>query len=251
MIGRESSCLADLDIFVLAGGLGTRLQSVLGGLPKLLAPIEGRPYLAYLIDWLARFGAQRIVFGLGHKAEAVISYLNEHPRTDLAIETVVEPRPLGTAGAIRFARPHLHSDPVLVLNGDSYVDADLCDFVQRHKTAGKQATLLCAEVDNAGRYGRTQLDRDGLIEAFLEKDATFSGRAAINAGVYLLSAALLDSIANSDAVSLERDIFERLPAASLAGFASRAAFIDIGTPDSLAAADNVFRTAAQTLASSK
>ena len=104
----------------------------MGGLPKLLTPIENRPYLDHLIDWLARFGAHRIVFGLGHKADAVISYLNEHPRPDLAIETVVEPRPLGTAGAIRFARASLRSDPVLVLNGDSYVDADLCDLVERH-----------------------------------------------------------------------------------------------------------------------
>ena len=239
----RSSCLQHLDVFVLAGGLGTRLQSVLGGLPKLLAPIENRPYLGYLIDWLARFGARRIVFGLGHKADAVISYLNEHPRPDLAIETVVEPRPLGTAGAIRFARDSLRSDPVLVLNGDSYVDADLCDLVALHAASGKPATLLCAEVDDAGRYGRIQLDGHAHIEKFIEKDAAFHGRSPINAGVYLLSASLLDTIANSDAVSLERDVFERLPAGSLAGFVSRAAFIDIGTPDSLAAAGDVFRRA--------
>jgi NDP-sugar pyrophosphorylase family protein len=248
----SSSCLQALDVFILAGGLGTRLQSVLGGLPKLLAPIENRPYVAYLIDWLARFGARRIVFGLGHKAEAIIAYLNDHPRADLAIETVIEPRPLGTAGAIRFARAQLRSDPVLVLNGDSYVAADLCEFVKRHAAAGKQATLLCAEVDDAGRYGRTQLDSQGYIQKFLEKDAAFHGHSPVNAGVYLLSASLLDRIADSDAVSLERDIFERLPAGSLAGFASRAAFIDIGTPDSLAAAADIFRHAsASNLAASR
>lgn len=246
------SCLEALDVFVLAGGLGTRLQSVLGGLPKLLAPIENRPYLAYLIDWLTGFGARRVVFGLGHKAEAVISYLNDHPRPNLAIETVIEPRPLGTAGAIRLARARLHSDPVLILNGDSYVAADLCELVKRHAAAGKQATLVCADVDDAGRYGRTQLDSEGNIQKFLEKDAKFHGRSPVNAGVYLLSAVLLDRIMHSDAVSLERDIFERLPAGTLAAFTSRAAFIDIGTPDSLAAAADVFRhTPASNLAASK
>ncbi len=233
------ACLQPLDVFVLAGGLGTRLQSVLGGLPKLLAPIGDRPYLAYLLDWLRRFGARRIVFGLGYKAEAISAYLRDNSHPDLMIETVIEPRALGTAGAIRFARAELRSDPVLVLNGDSYVDADLCNFLAHHRAARKRATILCADVDDAGRYGRVLLDGDGHIREFAEKDPTFSNRSTVNAGMYLVSATLLDEIAASDAVSLERDLFERLPAGTLAAFASSSNFIDIGTPASLAEASKV------------
>ena len=234
-------CLATLDVLVIAGGLGTRIQSALGDTPKLLAPIGGQPYLAYLLDWLRRFGAKRIVLGLGHRAQAVIDFLdrNKSSYDDLTVVTVIEPRPLGTAGAIRFVRSNLHTDPVLVMNGDSFADADLCAFVDHHRRAKAKATLLCAEVDDAGRYGRIELDGEGRIRGFVEKDPNFHGRSAVSAGVYLFSAALLDQIAAGDAVSLEHDVFGRAPSGSLAAFAGRFAFIDIGTPKSLKLAERV------------
>ena len=235
-------CLATLDVLVIAGGLGTRIQSALGDTPKLLAPIGGRPYLAYLLDWLRHFGAKRIVLGLGHRAQAVIDFLerNKSSYDDLTMVTVTEPEPLGTAGAIRFARPNLRSDPALVINGDSFADADLCAFVAHHERVKAKATLLCAEVDNAGRYGRVELDGKGRIAGFIEKDPSFHGRSAVSAGVYLFSAALLDEIAGSSAVSLERDVFGRAASCSLNAFAGPFAFIDIGTPESLKLAERVF-----------
>ena len=179
------------------------------------------------------------MLGLGHGAAAVLDYLRAQPATDVDIRTVVEPSPLGTAGAIRFARGALRSDPVLVMNGDSFTDADLCAFVDRHRAAKTIGTMLCAEVDDAGRYGRVELDQSGRIGGFIEKDANFHGTALISTGVYLLSADLLDDIAAGDAASIERDVFERLPAGSLAAFAGRFRFIDIGTPESLALAATV------------
>jgi mannose-1-phosphate guanylyltransferase len=134
----------------------------------------------------------------------------------------------------------LRSDPVLIINGDSFTDADLCAFVDRHGAAKALGSVLCTEVDDAGRYGRVELDQRGYIHGFVEKDPAFHGRALVNAGVYLLSAALLDEIAASDAASLERDVFERLPAGSLAVYSGRFKFIDIGTPESLALAAGVF-----------
>ena len=97
----HAQCLATLDVLVIAGGLGTRIRSALGDTPKLLAPIGGRPYLAYLLDWLRRFGAKRIVLGLGHRAQAVTDFLerNKSSYDDLTVVTVTEPEPLGTAGA--------------------------------------------------------------------------------------------------------------------------------------------------------
>jgi NDP-sugar pyrophosphorylase family protein len=239
---QPAQCLATLDVLVIAGGLGTRIQSALGDTPKLLAPIGGRPYLAYLLAWLRRFGAKRIVLGLGHRAQAVIDFLDRHKSShgDLTVVTVMEPEPLGTAGAIRFARPNLRTDPVLVMNGDSFADADLCAFVAHHRRVGAKATLLCAEVDDAGRYGRVELDGKGRIRGFIEKDPDFHGRSAVSAGVYLFSATLLDEIAGGNAVSLERDVFGRAAAGSLDAFAGRFAFIDIGTPESLKLAARVF-----------
>jgi NDP-sugar pyrophosphorylase family protein len=233
-------CLDSVDIFVLAGGLGTRIRPVLGGLPKLLAPIAGRPYLSYLLDWLARFGARRVVLGLGHQASSVVEHLRLYPADEVEIATIIEPQPLGTAGAIRFARSALHSDPVLIINGDSFVDADLCQFLEHYRAAKTVGSILCAEVEDAGRYGRVDIDGAGRIRDFIEKAPTFSGSAFVNAGVYLVSASLLDDIASGEAASLERDVFEQLPSGSLAAFAGPFQFIDIGTPESFARAGGVF-----------
>src|ERR1700722_3033274 len=113
----RARCLKDVDVFVIAGGLGTRLGTVLGNVPKLLAPISGRPYLVYLVDWLRRFGAGRIILGLGHQARAFALFLGRNGPlcAGLPVETAIEPQQLGTAGAIRFARRTLRSDPVLIM----------------------------------------------------------------------------------------------------------------------------------------
>ena len=234
------NCLDAIDVFVLAGGLGTRIRPVLGDIPKLLAPIGERTYLDHLLNWLHGFGARRIVLGLGVQAQAIVEYVHAYPVAGMDIETVIEPAPLGTAGAIRFARAALRSDPVMVVNGDSFADADLCSLLEHHRTAKANATMLCAEVDDAGRYGRLILDEQGFIDRFVEKDSAFHGKAWINAGVYLVSAQLLDSITTISGTSLERDVFERLPRRSLAAFTKCLRFIDIGTPEALARAAEHF-----------
>lgn len=225
---------------MLAGGLGTRIRPVLGDTPKLLAPIAGRPYLSYLLDWLREFGAYRVVLGLGFGADKVLDLLRSQPCPDLELCPLVEPSPLGTAGAVRFARAELRSNPVLVMNGDSFVSADLCEFVERHSHSAARGTILCVEVDDAARYGRVLVDDRGFIESFREKDPAFHGPALVNGGVYLLSAALLDELAAGDARSLESDVFQRMPPGSLAVHAGRFSFIDIGTPESLARSAEVF-----------
>jgi NDP-sugar pyrophosphorylase family protein len=235
-------CLAPLDVFVLAGGLGTRIRPVLGDTPKLLAMLSGRPYLDHLLDRLHGFGARRILLGLGHRAEAVIDHLRTHPRSELELSYVIEPHPLGTAGALRYARKELSSDPVMVVNGDSFADADLCGMVARQRNSGATGTVLCAEVADASRYGRVVLDQAGFIQHFVEKDTAFHGPAPVNAGVYLLSAVLLDQIAGDQSVSLENDVFGRLPPRSLAAYTGRFHFVDIGTPESLELARVIFES---------
>jgi mannose-1-phosphate guanylyltransferase len=221
--------------------MGTRIQAVLGDTPKLLAPVGGRTYLAYLLDWLAFFGAKRIVFGLGHGAEAIRAEFEEHPRTNLSIITVVELEPLGTGGAIGFSRDQLRSNPVLVLNGDTFVDADLCEFVAFHRAGGSMGSMLCTQVADGRPYGQVRIDTNGNITEFVEKAGGSAGVATINAGIYLLSAPLLNMIARTHKSSLERDIFPTLKAGALRAFTGAFEFIDIGTPDALARATNTLK----------
>jgi NDP-sugar pyrophosphorylase family protein len=232
-------CLGSIDVLVLAGGLGTRLRPVLGNTPKLLAPIGGHPFLSYLLAWLANFGARRVVLALGHGAAAVQEFLQDFRDPALAITAVVEPHPLGTAGAVRLARARLRTDPVLVMNGDTLAAADLCEFLAFHRSAGAAGTVLCTTAGNTGRYGKVMTDENARIRGFIEKDVASQERAIVNSGVYLFSPILLDTIADMPGPSLERDVFGRLPAGSLAAFGGEFDFVDIGTPETLATAANV------------
>jgi len=224
--------LDGIDVAVLAGGLGTRLAAAVPDLPKALAPVGKRAFVEYLLDWLQSQGASRVVFLLGHRAEQLQEHLEAHPRAGMRFETSVEPGPLGTGGAIGFARAKLGGDPVLAVNGDTFVDADLTPLVAAHHASGAPASLLAVRVPDAARYGRLEIG-DGRLVAFREKDPAFKGAAAINAGVYLLSAALLDRLAARGAGSLERDTLERFAAGTLAVHLDEGArFVDIGTPES-------------------
>jgi mannose-1-phosphate guanylyltransferase len=236
-----ATCLKDIDIVILAGGLGTRIKNALGDTPKLLAPIDGTPFLEFVINRLKLFGARRLVLGLGHLAGAVVEYLEAHPPQEIAVVTMIESEPMGTAGAIRHVAGRIESDPVLIMNGDSFIDADLCGFLAAHEQSGAEASLLCAEIEDTTRYGRLQLSPQGRIEAFLEKDPALSGPGVINAGVYLFSGAMLKTIEAMDGPSLELDVFAALAPETLNAVPSTGTFIDIGTPDDLARAENVLR----------
>ena len=236
----DMSRLADADVVVLAGGMGTRLRSVLGeNVPKLLAPIGPRPYVEYLFDWLQGFGASRIILSLGHLATAIKDYVEAHPRTGLTIDTIVEDEPLGTAGALRLVRPHVRTQTAFLMNGDSWIDADLNALMVTHEKQAAPATLLCVGVDDAGRYGRIERDESGYVTAFCEKEEN-AVPGLINAGMYAVSEAGWQIISDLPGPSLERDVFAKAPAHSLYTFdAGQTAFIDIGTPDSLAIAADI------------
>ena len=239
MSRERATDLSAIDVAVLAGGLGTRLRSVLPDRPKVLAPINGRPYLDFLLDWLADFGVKRVVLCLGYRADVVQAHLRATPRDEMTVDYVVEPEPAGTAGALRYARAALRSDPVMVVNGDSFIDGDLRAFLVDHLSAGAVASILCAEVPDASRYGRVELDADGLVQRFVEKDSGASVSGLINAGVYLFDRPIVEEIAESGAESLERDIFPNLLMRGMRGQATDGAFLDIGTPESLSAAPEI------------
>jgi NDP-sugar pyrophosphorylase family protein len=226
------SALADIDVLILAGGLGSRLAKVLGPVPKVLAPVEGRPFLDYQLDYLASEGVRKVVLSLGHRAEMVLEHLAE-TKLPLPVETVVEACPLGTGGAIALSRPSLPSDPVLVLNGDTWLEVDLAAMLAAHRASRDAlATLSCVSVDNAGRYGSVELGPEDTVTGFIEKNGS-SSAGLINGGVYLLSAQLLDALVVMPNLSLERDVLPHLPAGTLRAHMVRDVdFLDIGTPES-------------------
>lgn len=231
--------LFGIDVVVLAGGLGTRIRGVLGDTPKVLAPINGRPFLDHLLDHLARLGAGRAVLSLGVGADRVSDHLAHRP-PPLPVIQVIEPAPLGTAGALRHALPCLSGDPVMVMNGDTWLETDFAAFLAEHHRAGRPVSLLCVGVDDVSRYGRVELAEDGSVTRFTEKAPGQSGPGLINGGALLLSRRALDQLAAGSGPSLERDFLGQLPPGWIHGWrAEGAAFIDIGTPDSLAEAGGV------------
>ncbi len=238
-------CLNDIDTVVLAGGMGTRIRDALGDTPKLLAPIGDIPFLDTIVNRLKLIGARRVILGLGHLADKVVDYL-ENRRADgiftgIDIITMIEPEPLGTAGALRFLAPRIDTDPVLVMNGDSFFDSDLCDFVQAHEKSGMIASILCAQVEDTAKFGRVSISAQGRLESFLEKDPDRAGPGIINAGIYLFSDQMMQRIAAMEGPSLETGVFEMLPAGTLHAVTSNGTFIDIGTPEDLARAAEVLK----------
>lgn len=235
-----SDALAGIDVMVLAGGLGSRIRPALGDTPKILAPVAGRPFLDHLLRFLARQGARKVVLSLGHLAGSVTAHI-AGASPPLPVEAVIEDRPLGTAGAIGFARRAVASDPVLVLNGDTWLDVDFAGMLAAHRRSpAAEATIACVQVPDAGRYGRVALDDEGAVRRFVEKESGPARPGLINAGAYLLSARLMDDLARTGARSLEREVFPRLAPGALRGFvADGHGFIDIGTPESYAAAQTV------------
>jgi D-glycero-alpha-D-manno-heptose 1-phosphate guanylyltransferase len=236
-VGHDIGAFSDLSVAILAGGFGTRLLPVVSDRPKALAEIHGRPFLAYLLDQLSTAGSSRVVLCTGHRGEQIEQAFGERYR-NLQILYSRERRPLGTGGALRLALPYLLSDPVLVINGDSFCATNLTSFWNWHATRGSQATMLLAEVPDTQRYGSVKIDHDGAVTQFAEKKQGGSG--LINAGVYLLGRRVIDSIPEDTAVSLEHDVFPALMSQGLYGYQERGCFLDIGTPEDFAAAEQFF-----------
>ncbi len=227
--------MRDIPALILVGGLGTRLRSVLSDRPKALAPVGGRPFLAFLFDQLQTAGVRRAVLCTGYRAHQVEETFG--PRYgDLALAYSREETPLGTGGALRLALPLLEGETALVLNGDSYVDCPLGEFHAWHRDHGFPGSLLLTWVEDAARFGTVEADGAGRIQAFREKQGLHQP-GWINAGVYLLARRLLEALPADRPVSLEREGFPAWLAGGLGGYARRAAFLDVGTPESLARAE--------------
>jgi D-glycero-alpha-D-manno-heptose 1-phosphate guanylyltransferase len=235
--------LAETTAVVLAGGIGSRLRTVVSDRPKVLAAIHDRPFLAYLLDVLDEAGIREVVLCTGYMAELVEKTFGLTYRR-MRVAYSRELSPLGTGGALRAAASLVKTDSVLAMNGDSFCEADLPAMSAAHHARAAEATILLVEVPDTQRFGRVQIDDEGRLLAFEEKGA-HSGPGWINAGVYLLTRRLLEAIPESGlaqgrAVSIEKDVFPAWVGRGLYGHPVRGRFLDIGTPQSFAEAEAFF-----------
>ncbi len=236
----HSNPWADTTGLVLCGGLGTRLLPVVADRPKGIADVGGRPFLGRLFDQVAAAGLTRTVLCTGYMAGSVQAACGDRHR-GMTLAYSEEKTPLGTGGAIRVALPLVGTRDLLVLNGDSFCHADLAAFRTAYEAGGRKPMLLLVDMADASRFGRVECDADGTVRKFIEKSAD-TGPGLINAGVYLLPVEFARTIPHDRAVSLEREMFPAWISSGLRGFRCVGPFIDIGTPESYAAAPEFFAT---------
>lgn len=222
------------EAIILAGGLGTRLRSVVADLPKCMAPVNNRPFLAYVIDHLQRQGVENFIFSLGYKHEAIVAFLESDFPT-LSYKINVEDEPLGTGGAIRKCCELVDEKSVIVLNGDTLFKADIVEMSQLHDLSGAHCTLALKPMKNFERYGVVEIDSNCLIHSFKEKKYYESG--FINGGLYALNKQKFLAENFPEKFSFEKDYLEKYYSQrTFLGFIQDKYFIDIGIPEDLAKA---------------
>jgi NDP-sugar pyrophosphorylase family protein len=206
--------------------------------PKVLAQVNGRPFLSYLLDQLIEYGFQKVILCTGYMGDKVFEAIGEGYK-NLSVQYSRETESLGTGGALRKAIELVGSGTVLVMNGDSFINADLNAFLRWYARTRISACLLLTRVADTDRYGKVNLDDEGRVIGFVEKGGN-QGPGWINAGVYLIEKTLVESIPPGKAFSLERDFFPALAGKNLYGYGCEAEFIDIGMPESYAKAEEFF-----------
>jgi mannose-1-phosphate guanylyltransferase len=225
---------------VLVGGFGTRLRPLTLSTPKPMLPIGHEPMIARLVSRLERGGVTEAVLALGFRPEPFMEAFPDGRCGNVALTYAVEPEPLDTAGAIRFAADVAGIDDTFVVaNGDVVTDLDVAALVAAHRSFGAHATLHLTGVEDPSAFGVVDLADDGRVRAFVEKPAPGSEPSnSINAGTYVFEPTVLEHIALGDRVSVERDTFPRLSAAgTMYGVATDDYWIDAGRPELYRAAN--------------
>lgn len=217
------------EAIILAGGLGTRLKSAVPDLPKSMAPVDARPFLFYLINYLRGQGIEKFIFSLGFKHELIEAYLNANFST-LDFECVIEKEPLGTGGAILASCYKVSERTVLVTNGDTIFKIDLQKAISAHNKHQSDCTLLLKPMENFDRYGIVELNEDDSIKNFKEKQ--FYKTGLINGGVYLLNTEQFLAEEMPARFSFEKDYLGKFfDTRRIYGSVQDEYFIDIGIPE--------------------
>jgi NDP-sugar pyrophosphorylase family protein len=218
------------DAVILSGGFGLRLRGVVGDVPKPMARIGSRPFMELLLRQLKRHGFSRVILSVGYKHEVIREHFGEKA---FGMELVysIETSPLGTGGALRQAADHIRTETALVMNGDSYTDADFSRLIRTHAENGADVTVVVIP-ETRSDAGSVVLGRNGKITAFAEKRVVPESRY-LSAGIYMLSQSLIGTIPHAEKISLEEQLFPQWLAAreNIEGFVFEGQCLDIGTPE--------------------
>jgi D-glycero-alpha-D-manno-heptose 1-phosphate guanylyltransferase len=228
-----------LEAIILAGGFGTRIQSVVSDVPKPMAPVAGKPFLLYLIQSLEKQGVGRIILAVGYKRESIVTYFgNKFGSAELFYS--VEEEPLGTGGGIRKALEMAEENEVLVINGDTYFDLGIKDLMDFHRQGSFDLTMSLKPMENFDRYGTVVTDHNNKVIGMAEKQP--SSKGLINGGVYVIKKSLLNKFPLNTKFSFETEVLEKeINNIEIGAFISDGYFIDIGIPEDYAKAQEDFK----------
>jgi mannose-1-phosphate guanylyltransferase len=208
-----------------------------------LAPIEGKPFLAYLLKLLASAGLTRVVLCVGYRAQQIEQWLGDGSRMGLNVCYSCEREPMGTAGALRFAYSrYARGERILAMNGDSILRLSLAAMWDQHIRREAEATIALAHVPDTSRYGSVEVNEQGWVTSFREKSSEPSA-GFINGGVYLLEPSFMELFPEGRPASLEREVFPSQLSRGLLAFKADGYFIDIGVPQDLVRAQAELATA--------
>lgn len=214
---------------ILAGGLGTRLRSVVSQLPKCMAPVAGKPFLHYVIKYLQLQGVEKFIFSIGYLSEAIEDFLaTEYSSLDYQLS--VEEEPLGTGGAIRVACKKARTENILALNGDTLFTADINALINLHKKNNAACSLALKPMQAFDRYGVVELDKNNCVRSFQEKK--YYDKGLINGGIYVINTTQFLSKQFPEKFSFEKDYLEAMVSEQkFYGLEQDKYFIDIGIPE--------------------
>ena len=217
-----------IEAIILAGGFGTRLQSVVKDVPKPMADIQGRPFLSYIMDFLAHQGVQKVLLSVGYRHEVIERHFGtSYGRLD--IEYIIEHEPLGTGGAIREALSHAQEENVIILNGDTFFAIDVKAMFEFHCRSNADITIALKPLQNSERYGTVVMGQNQRIIGFREKSAQASGY--INGGVYIVKRTIRGQVQEAARTfSFEEFLQKKITKMAAYAFVSEDFFIDIGIP---------------------
>lgn len=229
------------EAIILAGGEGTRIKAIEPNLPKSLIEVNGKPFLYYLISQLQNQGWKHIVLALGNKSSQIVDYTKKF-FSDSGIQFSIEEKPLGTGGAIKKALSLCKNENILVLNGDTFLEIDLPNFLKFHENNHADISIAVKKIENGSRFGEVVFSSDKRINNFIEKKESIEPKW-INAGAYIISKKLFNQYEfTANTFSFEKDVLEKyISKLRLMAFPVEGYFIDIGIPEDLTKARNEFK----------
>jgi D-glycero-alpha-D-manno-heptose 1-phosphate guanylyltransferase len=217
-----------VEVIILAGGKGTRLLGIISDVPKPMAPVNDKPFLFYLFQWLKEFPVEKVILSIGYKSESIIKYFG-NSFSGISIEYVIEEKPLGTGGAVSYSLQKTTTADTLIINGDTYFTIDLNKFFSFHSENKHLYSVALKRMQNFSRYGSVELKHDTIVR-FNEKK--FCSDGLINGGIYVINRKYFESKQIEGTFSLETEILEKEALSSqIKGLVFDDLFIDIGIPD--------------------